>query len=48
MDHDRIFKELLTVFFVEFIELFLPDVAAYLDPTSIAFLDKEAFTDVTA
>ncbi len=48
MDHDRIFKELLSTFFVEFIALFLPDVAAYLDPTSIAFLDKEVFTDVTA
>lgn len=48
MDHDRIFKELLTVFFVEFVQLFLPDVAAYLDPTSIEFLDKEVFSDVTA
>src|SRR5689334_16175036 len=48
MDHDRLFKELLTVFFVEFIDLFLPDVAAYLDKDSIEFLDKEVFTDVTA
>src|SRR5205085_12062238 len=48
MDHDRLFKELLTVFFVEFVELFLPDVAAYLDKDSIEFLDKEVFTDVTA
>ena len=48
MDHDRLFKELLTAFFVEFVELFLPDVAAYLDPDSIEFLDKEIFTDVTA
>ncbi len=40
MDHDRIFKELLTVFFVEFLALFLPKVAAYLDPTSLEFLDK--------
>lgn len=48
MDHDRLFKELLTNFFVEFIELFLPDVAAYLDPDSLEFLDKEVFTDVTA
>jgi len=47
MDHDRLFKELLTVFFVEFVQLFLPDVAAYLDTTSIEFLDKEVFTDVT-
>jgi len=48
MDHDRLFKELLTTFFIEFVQLFLPDVAAYLDPTSIEFLDKEVFTDVTA
>src|SRR5688572_29199969 len=48
MDHDRLFKELLTTFFVEFIELFLPDVAAYLDRDSVVFLDKEVFTDVTS
>ena len=47
-DHDRLFKELLTTFFVEFVELFLPDVSEYLDPASIEFLDKEVFTDVTA
>src|SRR2546428_7384616 len=44
----RLFKELLRTFFVEFIELFLPDVAAYLDRGSVEFLDKEVFTDVTA
>ena len=48
MDHDRLFKELLTTFFVEFVQLFLPDVAAYLDPNSLEFLDKEVFTDVTS
>ncbi len=48
IDHDRLFKELLTTFFVEFIELFLPEVAAYLNPTSLVPLDKEIFTDVTA
>lgn len=48
MDHDRLFKELLTVFFVEFVEAFLPAVAKYLVPESIEFLDKEVFTDVTA
>jgi hypothetical protein len=25
MDHDRLFKELLTTFFVEFLELFFPE-----------------------
>ena len=48
IDHDRLFKELLSTFFVEFIELFLPDVIAYLEPDSLTFLDKEVFTDVTA
>ena len=47
VDHDRLFKELLTTFFVEFVEAFLPDVAAYLDTASIEFLDKEVFTDIT-
>jgi hypothetical protein len=28
MDHDRLFKQLLTTFFVEFVELFLPEVNA--------------------
>ena len=47
IDHDRLFKELLTTFFVEFVEAFLPDVVAYLDRESLEFLDKEVFTDVT-
>lgn len=48
IDHDRFFKELLRTFFVEFVELFLPEVYAYLDPDSLIFLDKEIFTDVVA
>lgn len=48
IDHDRLFKELLTAFFAEFVALFLPDVAAYLDQESITFLDKEVFSDVTS
>jgi hypothetical protein len=36
IDHDELFKKLLTTFFVEFIELFLPELAAYLDRDSIA------------
>lgn len=42
------FKELLTNFFMEFVEAFLPDVAAYLDPASFEFINNEVFTDVTA
>jgi hypothetical protein len=48
IDHDRLFKELLTVFFVEFLELFFPPVLTYLDTDGIEFLDKEVFTDVTS
>jgi predicted transposase YdaD len=48
MDHDRLFKELLTNFFREFVELFLPDVAAYMEPVPVQFLDKEVFTDLAS
>jgi hypothetical protein len=48
IDHDRLFKELLSNFFIEFIELFFPDLIAYLETDSLVFLDKEVFTDVTA
>jgi len=47
IDHDRLFKELLSTFFVEFIDLFLPEVSAYLEPESLTFLNTEVFTDVT-
>src|SRR5437660_4958273 len=48
IDHDRLFKELLTTFFTDFLDLFLPELSAYLDRSSVVFLDKEVFTDVTA
>jgi len=47
-DHDRLFKELISTFFLEFLELFFTDVLAYLEGGSIEFLDKEIFTDVTS
>jgi hypothetical protein len=47
MDHDRLFKELLTTFFLDFLELFCPELAKYLDAGSVEFLDKEVFTDIT-
>ena len=46
IDHDQLFKELLTTFFVEFLDLFFPSVLEYLDTDSIQFVDKEVFTDV--
>jgi hypothetical protein len=47
IDHDRLFKELITTFFVEFLELFFPDMLRYMDTSKLAFLDKELVTDVT-
>ena len=41
MDHDRLFKELLRTFFVEFLELFLPEVVEYFDRGSIEFLTSD-------
>ena len=41
IDHDELFKALLTLFFAEFTAAFLPDVAPYLDAASIEFVDKE-------
>nr|WP_156114127.1 hypothetical protein [Myxosarcina sp. GI1] len=40
ISHDQLFKELLTTFFVEFLELFFPQVLDYLDIDSISFEDK--------
>ena len=37
IDHDRLFKELISTFFVEFIELFFPQLMDYLDRDSITF-----------
>jgi len=43
MDHDRLFKELLTTFFVEFIELFSRNLGRLPWTRSLEFLDKEGF-----
>ena len=48
IDHDRLFKELLSNFFLEFLELFFSEVTSYLDPNCITFLNLEVFTDVTS
>ncbi|BAZ69414.1 hypothetical protein NIES4106_41860 [Fischerella sp. NIES-4106] len=47
-DHDRLFKELLSTFFIEFIELFLPQVASTIDRKFIRFLPQEYFADLTS
>jgi Domain of unknown function (DUF4351)/Putative transposase, YhgA-like len=45
--HDHLFKEVLGQFFPEFIELFFPDVAEYLDRDSIQFEPLELFANLT-
>ncbi|MGF1521137.1 MAG: Rpn family recombination-promoting nuclease/putative transposase [Leptolyngbyaceae cyanobacterium] len=47
-DHDRLFKELLSTFFLEFLELFLPDLASTIEPETIRFLQQEYFADLTS
>jgi len=47
-DHDRLFKELISTFFLEFIDLFFPEVRAYIEDGSLEGIDKEIFTDVTS
>jgi hypothetical protein len=47
-DHDRLFKELLGVFFLDFVELFAPDLAEHIAPKSFELLDKEIFADLIA
>ena len=46
-DHDRLFKELLTVFFADFLALFAPGLATRIDADSAVFLSQEVFADVT-
>lgn len=48
IDHDRLFKELLSTFFIEFLELFIPDLARTVEPDSIRFLQQEYFVDLTS
>lgn len=47
IDHDRLFKELLSTFFLEFLDLFLPEMANTLERDSIRFLPQEYFADLT-
>lgn len=46
MKHDPLIKLLLRTFFVDVIELLFPEVNAFLDRSSIEFIDKEIFTGV--
>ncbi|MDJ0532104.1 MAG: DUF4351 domain-containing protein [Xenococcaceae cyanobacterium MO_207.B15] len=46
INHDQLFKKLLTTFFVQFLDLFFPSILEYLDTNSIQFVDKETFSDL--
>lgn len=46
INHDRLFKELITTFFLEFLELFFPQFLVYLDRNYIEFIDKKVFPDL--
>jgi hypothetical protein len=46
ISHDQNFKELISTFFLEFLELFVPDMAQDIDPDSIRFLPQEYFADL--
>jgi hypothetical protein len=48
IDHDQLFKQLLTTFFREFLELFTPEFFAAIDPDSLDILPQEYFTDIEA
>ncbi len=48
IDHDQLFKQLLTTFFLEFLELFTPNFFAAIDPASLEILPLEYFTDIEA
>ena len=46
IDHDTLFKELITTLFFEFLEFFAPQIAAAIDRNSAEFLDKEMLSDL--
>jgi Domain of unknown function (DUF4351) len=46
IDHDQLFKQLLTTFFLEFLELFVPEFFASIDPNSLEILPQEYFTEI--
>ncbi len=47
INHDLLFKELLTTFFQEFIEAFFPEADQMLDYSHLEFLTQEIIVDLT-
>jgi Domain of unknown function (DUF4351) len=46
IDHDQLFKQLIGTFFVEFLDLFVPELAVNIDRDNLEFLPQEYFTDI--
>lgn len=46
IDHDRLFKELISTFFEEFMLLFFPNVHESMDYNHTAFLSEELYRDI--
>ena len=46
IDHDQLFKQLLSTFFLEFLDLFARELAHNIDRNSLEFLPQEYFTDL--
>jgi predicted transposase YdaD len=46
ISHDQKFKELISTFFMEFLELFLPELARTIAPDSVVFREQEYFVDL--
>jgi predicted transposase YdaD len=46
ISHDQKFKELISTFFLEFLELFLPELARSIAPDSVVFREQEYFVDL--
>ncbi len=48
IDHDRLFKEVLSTFLAEFLSGFYGQAWQQIEPNSLELKDKELFTDVTS
>ncbi len=46
IDHDQLFKQLLSTFFLEFLDLFAPELAGIVNRDNVEFLPQEYFTDL--
>ncbi len=46
IDHDQLFNQLIGTFFLEFLYLFVPELADKIDRDNLEFLPQEYFTDI--